>query len=351
MSNRGNGITDIRNKDAFIRPPKADHPDILGKKVVEFGDLISDIIDPGNTPEEVIQKRDAVNKIIVDALMETVDTTGIVSETRTVPGSNFEKDAPDLELTITTPSERTADLLPLIYAIPGGGLVVGGPVLDSALVNEYVRNLNCVVVQPKYRLAPTDQYPAAIEDCYAGLKWAADHAEELGINPDNIVTHGLSSGGHLAAALSHLMRDRGEKIISGQLLLYPILDDRPSYNSSAILLYHWNCETERLSWQAYLGDLYGRADLPPYAAPLRETDYRGLPPTIIHGAELDQDRDQLMAYAQNLYDANVFCELHIWGGVWHGFHHQPEIDIAAIASQVMIHSLKSLLTGNMPKRE
>jgi len=281
----------------------------------------------------------------------SLDKTGVTTEVRSIPGSKFEKDAPNLDLYITSPSERSGEALPLLYSIHGGGLVMGSPMMEAARLFEYVRKYNCVVVHPKYRLALDHKYPAAIEDCYSGLVWAAAHAEELGINPDIIVIEGASSGGQLAASLSHLMRDRGDVKISGQILLYPILDDRPMYKCSNMMFDGWNGSSEQLIWKLYLGDLYGRADLPPYAAPARETDYRGLPPTIIHGAELDQDRDELMAYAQNLLDANIYCDLHIWGGVYHGFSFVKDIGISGIANEVMNYGFQAMLTGKMPTRD
>lgn len=78
----------------------------------------------------------------------------------------------------------------------------------------------------EYRLAPEHPHPALVEDCYAGLKWTAEHAGELGFDPERIIVAGASAGGGLTAAVALLARDRGTPALLGQVLLCPMLDDR-----------------------------------------------------------------------------------------------------------------------------
>ena len=40
----------------------------------------------------------------------------------------------------------------------------------------------CIGVSVDYRLAPETSYPGPLDDCYAGLRWVYDHAEELGVD-------------------------------------------------------------------------------------------------------------------------------------------------------------------------
>ena len=82
------------------------------------------------------------------------------------------------------------------------------------------------VVSVEYRLAPETPHPGPVEDCYAGLLWTVEHADELGVDPERIVVVGGSAGGGLAAALALLARDRGGPALAGQLLMCPMLDDR-----------------------------------------------------------------------------------------------------------------------------
>jgi len=51
--------------------------------------------------------------------------------------------------------------------IHGGGLILGHPKANDDLCGHYARQLGLVVVSVRYRLAPENPYPAAIDDCFA----------------------------------------------------------------------------------------------------------------------------------------------------------------------------------------
>ena len=76
----------------------------------------------------------------------------------------------------------------------------------------------------------------------------------------------------------------------------------------------------RLAWKAYLGDLYGTEDIPPYAAAARAVDLVGLPPAYIAVGDLDLFLDEDIEYAQRLLAAEVPVELHVYPGGVHGFN-------------------------------
>ena len=66
-------------------------------------------------------------------------------------------------------------------------------------------------------------FPAAVEDCYAALAWAAGNAAELGAT-GRIGVMGESAGGNLAAVTCLIARERGGPAISHQALIYPATD-------------------------------------------------------------------------------------------------------------------------------
>ena len=167
--------------------------------------------------------------------------------------------------------------------------------------------LGIVVTSVEYRLAPEHPYPAPLDDCYAGLRWLAEHAGELGVDGTRIAIGGASAGGGLAAGLALLARDRGEVAVCFQLLVYPMLDDRNVTPSSHAIVDPkvWNREANIAGWNAYLAGRAGADDVEPYAAPARATDLAGLPPTYINVGDLDLFLDEDVAYAQALMRAGV----------------------------------------------
>jgi acetyl esterase/lipase len=200
----------------------------------------------------------------------------------------------------------------------GGGLVLGRNVGDDPRFDRWCSQIDCVGVSVEYGLAPENKYPGPLEDCYAGLKWVHDHAEQLGVDPKRIGIGGASAGAGLAAGLALLARDRGELAVPFQLLIYPMIDDRQATISS-----HWNDpvwppNANRYGWDSYLGGLTGD-QVPAYAAPARATDLRGLPPTYLSVGALDGFSDEDIDYGNRLRHAGVSVQLHVYAGAPHGF--------------------------------
>ncbi|MDH6579539.1 alpha/beta hydrolase fold domain-containing protein [Kitasatospora sp. MAP5-34] len=283
------------------------------------------------TPENLAarQQRDAAARPRPTLRDLRADGRFEVEELR-VPGA---PGGPDVTLVSARPA-GLAGPLPLLYYMHGGGMIMGNAwsVLPQ-LLREWALPLELAVISVEYRLAPHAQYPGPLEDCYAGLRWVAEHAvgpgtdpgadpgTGLGIDADRIIIGGKSAGGGLAAALALLTRDRGGPTPIGQLLLCPMLDDRGDTFSSHQLagLDTWDRTSNATAWQALLGDRYGAADLPPYAAPARATDLSGLPPAYIEVGSAETFRDEDVAYADAIWQAGGQAELHVWPGAFHGF--------------------------------
>lgn len=181
--------------------------------------------------------------------------------------------------------------------------------------------LASAVVSVEYRLAPEAPHPGPVEDCYAGLVWTAANAAQLAIDPERIVIAGASAGGGLSAAVALMARDRNGPTPCGQLLIYPMLDDRNDTLSSMQMagIGVWDRTSNDTGWTALLGDARGGPDVSPYAAPARAADLSGLPPTFVDVGSAETFRDEDIAYASRIWAAGGRAELHVWPGCFHGF--------------------------------
>lgn len=216
---------------------------------------------------------------------------------------------------------------PLVVNFHGGGFVFGDLRMADWVCSSVAVTVGAVVVSVDYRLAPVHPFPAAVDDCYAALTWAAGNGADLGAVPaqegsaPRIGVMGESAGGNLSAVVCLLARDRGGPQISHQALLYPPTDMTsmsPSAANSLII-----SEPEMLAFKRlYLGDA-DPAD--PRASPLLAGDHSGLPPALIQVAEHDPLRDDGVRYATALRSAGVPVRLTEYVGMPHGYLNFPGV--------------------------
>jgi acetyl esterase/lipase len=226
--------------------------------------------------------------------------------------------------------------------VHGGGMLLGSVDAYDEILRRYVSASGVPLLAVDYRLPPEHPYPTPVEDCYAGLRWLAERAPELGVDPARIAIMGDSAGGGLAAATALVARDRGGPTLAAQILVYPMLDDRNTKADPEIArLLTWNWDDNITGWGALLGDVAGTDGVGPHASPARATDLTKLPPTYLEVGQLDIFRDEGVAYAQRL-QAHVPTELHVHPGVPHGFELiAPDADVSRRATADRLRALRS----------
>lgn len=128
---------------------------------------------------------------------------GLTTEDRYVSGP---AGAPDVLVRIYRPADLPTPAAAL-YWVHGGGMILGSIAMNDDSCAAIADKLKILVASVEYRLAPEYPYPAPMEDCYAGLRWFAGAATELGVDPARIAIGGASAGGGLAAGLGLLARD------------------------------------------------------------------------------------------------------------------------------------------------
>jgi epsilon-lactone hydrolase len=220
-------------------------------------------------------------------------------------------------------SARDCDARLTVIHFHGGGYCVGSALTPRSWAAHLSAQAGCRVVLPEYRLAPEHPHPAALEDARAVL---AALASEDG--PGSIVVSGDSAGGGLALALTLSLREAGQDLPAGCILLSPWLDlgrDRRAVpdlvRRDVVLSPGWLEACAR----AYAAPA---AWADPSVSPLHAA-LAGLPPLLIQAATdelLAPDADLLAASASA---AGVDVTYTRWPRMWHDFVLQPGLLTAA----------------------
>jgi acetyl esterase/lipase len=108
-------------------------------------------------------------------------------------------DEQHLQLNLARPKEAGGKL-PTILCIHGGGFRAGKRERWDALCKQLAER-GFVAATVTYRLAPKYQFPAAIHDVKAAVRWLRANADKYQIDPERIGVVGDSAGGHLAQFL------------------------------------------------------------------------------------------------------------------------------------------------------
>lgn len=225
----------------------------------------------------------------------------------------------DIKILIFRPTaaKKEPAQTPGVLWIHGGGYATGMAEMayfsrPLALVKKY----GTVVVCVDYRLSGEAPYPAALEDCHSALCWMKEHAGELGINDSQIMVGGESAGGGLTAALCMYARDKGSVNIAYQMPLYPMLDDHDTESSRDNHAPIWNTKRNHTAWKLYLK---GLTEIPPYAAPARQTDYSDLPPTYTFVGDIEPFYCETLTYIENLKAAGVEASVDVYPNWFHAY--------------------------------
>lgn len=245
---------------------------------------------------------------------------------------------PEVRLRTFTPAVNRA--LPVLVWVHGGSWTRGSLKSHDGLYRAIARWAEVVVVAVDYTLAPEARFPHAIGEVLAAVRWAGEHASEIGGDPSSVSLGGDSSGANAAAAAVLATRDRKEIAIARQVLLIPLLDARFASSSWDAYGNDYLLTRAQLEWAL---DLYApnhdRDD--PLLAPVAAPDLVGLPPAIIITGEYDPLRDDGATYAQRLHAAGVAVEYKEWPGM---IHHSPlaarAMPVGAAAVRFLADSLR-----------
>jgi acetyl esterase len=207
--------------------------------------------------------------------------------------------------------------LPVLAFFHGGGWCIGDLDTHDPVCRQLAEAARAAVLAVDYRLAPEHRFPAAVEDCFAALRFLAVEGAALGLDPLRLAVGGDSAGGNLAAVAAILARDAGIAL-RAQILIYPATDfsvERPSHDDYAdgFLL-----SREAMAW--FGGNYVAPAQHGDWrASPILAPDLSRLPPALVVVGECDPLRDEARDYALALRQAGNDAAFHLFPGMIHGF--------------------------------
>ena len=241
-----------------------------------------------------------------------------------VKNTSFPGPAGDIPVRIYRPPGN--GVFPLLVYYHGGGWVIGDLDTHDSTCRMLCGLARCVTVSVGYRLAPECKFPAAVNDCYAVLEYAAKNAAQLEADPLRLAVGGDSAGGNLAAVMTHLTRDHGGPTLKCQLLLYPVTNTT-SFETTSYTRFAKGYFLEKPAMQWYLDQYLNSPEeaMDHRVSPLIAESLGNLPAAQIVTAGFDPLRDEGAAYAQCLRQAGVSVDYTCYGETIHGFAGMTEV--------------------------
>ncbi|MDR1892877.1 MAG: alpha/beta hydrolase [Oscillospiraceae bacterium] len=229
---------------------------------------------------------------------------------------------------------------PVIIFLHGGGWVTGDLESYEKCCLTMARQTGHVIIAVDYRLAPEYPFPAALQDCRKAVRTIMRWLKVSG-SPYPVTLAGDSAGGNLAAALSLYMRDRGEKTVDRQILIYPATYNNHTESSpfgsvsengtGYILTAKHICDYMDL----YCPKEEDRGNQ--YLAPLLAFDFSNQPDTLIITAQFDPLRDEGEEYGRKLKEAGNSVTVRRIDNALHGYFTLPATFSAVKESYELIN--------------
>lgn len=196
----------------------------------------------------------------------------------------------------------------------GGAFFAGSARTHRAMSSELAVRGNVQVYMIDYRRAPENPYPAALDD----VKEAYLSLLAQGWQPQQICLGGDSGGCALILALAIALRDDGQPLPAGMLMISPYVDltlSQPSVKANRRRDPMIKAFALQRGADGYRGSI--AAD-DPRVSPLY-ADLQGLPSLFIQAGSEEILLDDARQLAQRAQQAGVDARLRVYDGMWHNF--------------------------------
>ncbi|WP_157015662.1 alpha/beta hydrolase [Mesorhizobium xinjiangense] len=246
------------------------------------------------------------------------------------------------DITIRIYRSATAGHSAVVLYFHGGGFILGGLESHDDVCAELCQRTGFEVVAVDYRLVPEHVHPAAFDDAMRAYRWAADR------DARPILLCGDSAGGNLAAAVAHRARDHA-RVPVGQVLIYPGLGGDMSAGSYVTHAAAPMLTVRDLEFYGRLrsggSDSAGDATY----APLADSDFARLPPSVVITAECDPLSSDGQDYRDRVLAAGGKAVWFEETGLVHGYlRARHTVARAAVSFERIVAAVRALGNGEWP---
>ena len=250
----------------------------------------------------------------------------------------------DVEAYVLTPKKlvESKNRTALIYAHGGG--VVAVSAADTKNWRAHVA-VDCDVVafDVDYRLAPETKCPNNVKDFYAVIKYVAENAEALGIDPNKIVISGESGGGYICyGAMVMLAQNDETSLVKLAMPDIAMIGDLTFSDPLAMTKEEREyCFMGRKMWRCIASDMDKQKE-DPLLFPAKASDeiLTKMPPTIILECEFDGFLTEAFRMATRLRTVGRLLEFVVIPGAKHGSTFNPDLKCFSTMNDVRRLAIK-----------
>jgi epsilon-lactone hydrolase len=203
---------------------------------------------------------------------------------------------------------------PVLLHLHGGGFCIGS-VRDThdLFISDLARHTGLRSVGVDYRLAPEHPFPIPVDDCVRAFLALVDS----GIAPSEIVLTGDSAGGNLALAMVQRLRDAGNPLPLGMVLMSPWVD--LELRGETVDRHESHDYISRDVLESFVRNyMQGASIVQPLASPCH-ADFTGFPPMLVQVGGLEAMLSEIRYLTCRAQSHGVLVEHQEWPGMIHAF--------------------------------
>jgi len=331
------------NKDVKLEPT-GPAPE-WGKDIKpEMAVVIEKLASLGGKPIETLDAKEARQQPTpTDAVMAVMKDKGIVMPNPLCDtiGKQIPVTGGTTHVRIYTPKQGKAPF-PVIVYYHGGGFVIADINTYNGGAQGLCEQTGAIVVSVEYPKGPEKKFPAAHTVAFDAYQWVLKNAASFNGNAGKVAVAGESAGGNLAVNVSIMARDKKIMVPAYQVLVYPVANN--DMNSESYVKYAQAKPLNKAMMGWFIKNYASEAQSGDPRLSLVKANLKGLPKTLIIGAEIDPLQTEGKLLADKLKDAGVDTEYKLYDGVTHEFFGMATVVPQAKDAQALAaKNLKSAL--------